>query len=133
MTDLHEVRAAAARLVSLIDQLLAGQPPAEDEGDLARFRTRPGGPLTEEGIAEMEGRFEGSESDSTIALAMRVSLDGVARRRAMWRKQKQLEADVADLKGFVEERRSAPAFVKGQPVSAEGMNRATGVGQAKRS
>jgi hypothetical protein len=51
-----------------------------------RYRRYPGGPLSEAGEAEIQRRFEAGQADSAIALAMEISLTGVARRRGMWRR-----------------------------------------------
>lgn len=50
-----------------------------------RFRVRPGGPLSDDGIAEVIRRFEAGESDGRIAREMDISVVGVARRRRSWR------------------------------------------------
>ncbi len=84
--DLLQIRAALARCLAALDQHLAGQAPGNSDGDPARFRVRPGGPLSEAGIAEIERRFAEGQADTTIALALGISVPGVARRRAMWRR-----------------------------------------------
>lgn len=84
---LMEARASLARVLAMIDGMLAGRAPPES-GASMNYRRRPGGPLNEAGEAEMNRRFEAGESDSTIALAMRVSLVGTAKRRAMFRRMR---------------------------------------------
>ena len=83
---LTEARASLARVIAMIDGMLAGGAPPE--AGITNYRRRPGGPLNEAGEAEMIRRFEAGESDSTIALAMQVSLVGTAKRRAMWRRMR---------------------------------------------
>jgi hypothetical protein len=90
--DLNEIRATLACCLAALDQHLAGaspSPPGED--DPSRYRVRPGGPLNKAGISEMERRFAAGESDSTIARSMRVTPDGVSRRRAMQRGGEQMQ------------------------------------------
>jgi len=53
------------------------------------FRRRPGGPLTEAGVAEVQRRLEAGQTDSQIALAMEISLTGISKRRWMWRKERK--------------------------------------------
>jgi hypothetical protein len=47
------------------------------------------GQLNAFGVAEIERRFEAGESDSTVALAMAISLSGVSKRRAFWRRSRK--------------------------------------------
>jgi len=71
------------RAVALVETLVA-EPTAGTTGE--NYRRRPGGPLNERGEAEIERRFEAGFSDSEIALAMNISLTGVAKRRGQWRR-----------------------------------------------
>ena len=86
MQDLSELRMTLSRALNLVDRLIADSPKTSPE-DQPCYRRRPGGPLNEAGEAEMTRRFEAGESDSMIALAMSVSLTGVAKRRGMWRRE----------------------------------------------
>jgi hypothetical protein len=94
MTDgndstLADVRAALVRALGLVDTLIAQQPTGRGRKDLSRHRIRPGGPLTDEAVAEITNRFEQGQSDSVIALAMGISLVGVSRRRTAWRRNRE--------------------------------------------
>ena len=84
--ELNELRGMLRRALGMVDALITNSPARGSDDDVSRFRERPGGPLNDEGIAEVNRRFEAGESDSRIALDMAISLVGVARRRAVWRK-----------------------------------------------
>jgi hypothetical protein len=88
-TTLSDVRATLVRALGLVDTLIAQQPAGKGRRDPARFRIRPGGPLTPEAVLELTRRFEQGESDSVIALAMGISLVGVSRRRTAWRRNRE--------------------------------------------
>jgi hypothetical protein len=53
-----------------------------------KWRRRPSGPLNESGEAEIERRFAAGHRDSDIALEMKISLTGVAKRRTLWRRSR---------------------------------------------
>ena len=126
--NLHEIRSNLARCLAALDQHLAGQASNGSEDDPPKWRVRPGGPLSEEGIEEIETRFETGESDSAIALSLQISLDGVARRRSMWRKQKRHEAELAEVKEWVDERKNSPPFKSHEVLKADALNKAIGIG-----
>jgi len=88
VAQLNELRGMLRKALNMVDSLIAQNPERGSEDDLSRFRQRPGGPLTEAGVAEVTRRFEAGDSDSAIALSMGISLIGVARRRALWRRSK---------------------------------------------
>lgn len=71
------------KVLAFIESLIAEQ---NVNPESANYRRRPGGPLNERGEAEIERRFEAGFSDSEIALAMDISLSGVAKRRGLWRR-----------------------------------------------
>lgn len=84
--ELINVRAQLMSALATIDSLLAGSPGAQET---TKFRVSPGGPLSEEGIAEMYRRFEANEPDAVIARAMAVSVQGCQKRRAIWKKERE--------------------------------------------
>lgn len=86
---LAEVRTSLARALGLVDRLIASSPQPEPETAASNYRRYPGGPLNEAGEAEITRRFEAGESDNTIALAMSISLVGVSKRRAMFRRARR--------------------------------------------
>jgi hypothetical protein len=88
-TTLVELRGTLARALGLVDQIIAGSPSILPDGDPLRYRRYPGGPLSEAGVVEVIRRLEEGQSDSTIALAMGISLVGAAKRRAMWRRARR--------------------------------------------
>ncbi|KQR90207.1 hypothetical protein ASG35_03070 [Burkholderia sp. Leaf177] len=88
--QLNEVRAMLSRALSMVDGLIAQSPDRGTVGDVASYRTRPGGPLNERGVAEVLRRLNSGETDSKIALEMGISLVGAAKRRALWRRAKGL-------------------------------------------
>lgn len=71
------------KITALLESLIAEQ---NVNTASENYRRRPGGPLNERGEAEIERRFEAGFSDSEIALAMDISLTGVAKRRGQWRR-----------------------------------------------
>ncbi len=73
------------KILTFIESLIAEQ---NVNPSNTNYRRRPGGPLNERGEAEIERRFEAGLSDSEIALAMDISLSGVAKRRGLWRRSK---------------------------------------------
>lgn len=60
--------------------------PSESKTDA--YRQFPGGPLTPAGVAEIERRFNAGQANSEIAQAMQISLDGVSKRRRLWRRKR---------------------------------------------
>jgi hypothetical protein len=82
--EARNLPATLRRAAALVESILAestGASPADN------YRRRPGGSLNEKGEAEIERRFDAGFSDSEIALGMNISLNGVAKRRGMWRKR----------------------------------------------
>jgi hypothetical protein len=67
----------------LLERVIAG---CKIETPSEKYRRRPGGPLNELGEAEIERRFAAGHRDSDIALEMKISLTGVAKRRTLWRR-----------------------------------------------
>jgi hypothetical protein len=89
------VRNMAVRIVDECDHELGNTNPPDHAGDPARWRKSGPGlhpPLNRAGVAEIERRFAAGENNDAIAIAMRVSPDGVARRRAMWRGRQAVAA-----------------------------------------
>jgi hypothetical protein len=84
MSDLLQLRALLTQALAILERMLAGQPSSNDG---SAWRKYPRGPLNEAGVTEMERRLVAGESDSTIALGMSVSLDGVSKRRSIWRRK----------------------------------------------
>ena len=84
LTALHDT---LTRAVAMVDELLRAQT-GTSKADPGLYRQFPGGPLNEAGVLEIERRFDAGQSDSEIALAMSISLGGVSRRRALWRRSK---------------------------------------------
>lgn len=83
--ELVHVRGVLLGALNMIDAILAADTSGEPT-DVSKFRTSPGGPLSDAGIVEMYRRFEASEPDAIIARAMGVSVQGVQKRRAIWKK-----------------------------------------------
>lgn len=84
--QLNEIRGMLRNALNLVDALMKQVPAAEPPSDISRYRLRPGGPLSDDGIVELNRRFDAGESDPHIALQMGISVIGVARRRTMWRR-----------------------------------------------
>ncbi len=78
--DLLDIRSQLSAAIARIDRILAGCAPALDVNAL-RWRLNPGGPLSQDGIAEMHRRFAEGETDAVIARGMGVSVQGVQKRR----------------------------------------------------
>lgn len=86
--QLNEIRAMLFRALGMVDNLIVNSPERGAAEDLSKYRRRPGGPLSELGVAEVTRRLEAGENDSKIALEMGISLIGAAKRRALWRRSK---------------------------------------------
>lgn len=85
--ELINVRAQLLSALATIDSLLAAEEPGAQGA--ASYRTKPGGPLSEEGIAEMYRRFEANQPDVVIARAMAVSIQGCQKRRGIWKRERE--------------------------------------------
>lgn len=88
MNELIALHTNLVRALAIVDELLRVQPGATKADTAAAYRQFAGGPLSPAGVTEIERRFDAGQADSEIALAMSVSLGGVARRRALWRRGK---------------------------------------------
>ena len=81
--ELLSVRAQLIAALATVDNLLRG---STEETDTASYRTAPGGPLSDTGIAEMYRRFEAGEPDAIISRGMGVSVQGIQKRRTIWKR-----------------------------------------------
>ncbi len=84
--ELLAIRNQMQALMVRCDRLLAAQVSLRPDGDLlarqARYQATPGGVLSQEGVLEIQRRFDAGETDAMIARAMGISVQGVAKRRA---------------------------------------------------
>jgi hypothetical protein len=83
--QLLQIRRQLATSLKAVDALIAGLP-SDKVDDVLAYRTSPGGMLSAKGVAEMYRRFVEGESDAVIGAAMSISVQGVAKRRGIWRK-----------------------------------------------
>jgi hypothetical protein len=86
--QLAALHGTLTRALAMVDELLLAQPGESRTDTTAAYREYPGGPLSPAGVAEIERRFDAGQPDSEIALAMSISLGGVSRRRALWKRGK---------------------------------------------
>jgi hypothetical protein len=88
--DLLAVRSQLVAATARIDRLLAGTAPAPGLNPL-KWRTRPGGPLSEAGTAEIRRRLAEGETDVVIARDMGITVQGAhkARKRELREVEKE--------------------------------------------
>ena len=85
--QLLQIRQQVALTLKQLDNVLLSLPEEGSDAavDTLKYRTSPGGMLSELGVEEMYRRFEEGEPDSLIAKEMGVSVQGVQKRRGIWK------------------------------------------------
>ena len=78
----QQLRAALARCDRLLAAQLPLTTPDSHQAMQVRWRVSPGGPLSSDGVSEIQRRFRAGETDAVIARERGITVQGVAKRRA---------------------------------------------------